>query len=130
STMDKMSPPAHDYKGGPVLWTLADQVQSGNAALLVIDMQKDFVASDGLIGRRGRDMTPLQRIVPKINKLVGSARNAQVPVIWVRTTHRLADSPPPYAALYLPAGRQGEWDEQELPVFEGSPGAEWYAEMD
>ena len=52
-------------------------------ALLVIDMQHDFVDPDGAI--------PCQdapRIVPNIKELIGRAHEARIPVIYTREVHR------------------------------------------
>lgn len=127
--MSKTLSPA-EYKGPPIRWTLEEQVRQGAAAVLVIDMQVDFVADNGRLARRGLDMSAAQRIIPQVNALVRSARAAKVPVVWVRTSHRFADSPPPYLAIYAPGGRDGDWDEASLPVFEGSAGAEWHPDIE
>ncbi|NLO79498.1 MAG: cysteine hydrolase [Xanthomonadaceae bacterium] len=118
-----------DYKGPPIRWTLAEQVSPGAAAVLIVDMQVDFVADDGVLGRRGVNMAAARQVIPRVNALVDEARAAGIPVIWIRTTHRLSDSPPPYLAMYMPAGREGRWDEGELPACEGSPGAEPHPEV-
>ena len=55
-------------------------------ALLVVDVQNDFVHPEGRIGpgrARGRYGTALAAI----NSLVGAARRADVPVIFIRTEH-------------------------------------------
>lgn len=128
--MSQASSPTNVFKGPPICWTLEEQVRQSAAAVLVIDMQVDFVADNGRLASRGLDMSAAQGIIPQVNALVRSARAAQVPVIWVRTTHRFADSPPPYLAIYMPDGRNGQWNEAELPVFEGSAGAEWHPEIE
>jgi nicotinamidase-related amidase len=53
-------------------------------ALVVIDMQHDFVSPDGWFARFGFDLAPLRAIVPTIASLLASARAAGVPVIHTR----------------------------------------------
>ena len=79
-----------------MLWKYEEQVDSRITALLVVDMQNDFVADDGLLGKKGLNVKMAQAIVPKINTLIEEARKASVMVIWIRTTHSLRDSMPNY----------------------------------
>ncbi|MGV6875625.1 cysteine hydrolase family protein [Pseudochelatococcus sp. B33] len=65
---------------------LADWLMPDRAALLVIDMQVDYVAADGHLARRGQDVSVIEQIVPTIAHLIASARSAQVPVIYFRQT--------------------------------------------
>jgi ureidoacrylate peracid hydrolase len=68
--------------------------------LVVVDVQNDYCHEDGVFGRAGRDLGPIQAAVERLLGLVETARRARVPVIWVRTQHdRWTDS-----AMWL--GRQ------------------------
>jgi nicotinamidase-related amidase len=53
-------------------------------ALVVIDMQHDFVDPDGWFAQFGFDVTPLRAIIPTIAALLDAARAAGVPVIHTR----------------------------------------------
>lgn len=55
----------------------------GGVALLVIDMQHDFVDEDGAVPCVGA-----RRIIPVIRELVQAARQADVPVIYTQEVHR------------------------------------------
>jgi nicotinamidase-related amidase len=62
-------------------------------ALLMIDMQRDFLDPRGYFGRSGEDVGPLREIVPRSMRLLEAARKAHVRVIHTREGHRpdLAD---------------------------------------
>jgi biuret amidohydrolase len=65
-------------------------------ALLVIDMQRDFIEPGGFGAALGNDVTRLGAIVPATARLVGGCRAAGVCVIHTKETHRpdLSDCPP------------------------------------
>ncbi|MDX2167697.1 MAG: isochorismatase family cysteine hydrolase [Deltaproteobacteria bacterium] len=52
-------------------------------ALLVIDMQNDFLHPEGWAASRGADLTPLRPVIPHLERLTARLRRAGVPVIWV-----------------------------------------------
>lgn len=53
-------------------------------ALMVIDMQKDFLAPEGMAGVGGEDLRPLRAIVPRIQAMLGAARKAGLAVVHTR----------------------------------------------
>lgn len=56
------------------------------AALLVIDMQEDFVGPNGKAATLWhQDIEPMQRIIPRIQDMVDLFREQGRPVIWTRT---------------------------------------------
>ena len=65
-------------------------------ALLVIDMQRDFVEPGGFGAALGNDVSRLAAIVPTVRDLLGWCRARGVRVIHTREGHRpdLADCPP------------------------------------
>jgi nicotinamidase-related amidase len=89
------------YSQPPILRTLQEQVDPKVAALLVIDMQNDFVADEGKLGKIGLNVKLIQETVPKINRLVEEARTAGVPIFWLRSTHTLKDALPNYLAYHI-----------------------------
>lgn len=65
-------------------------------ALLVIDMQRDFVEPGGFGEMLGNDVTPLRRAVEPTRRVLAAFRRARLTVIHTREGHRpdLTDCPP------------------------------------
>ena len=65
-------------------------------ALLIIDMQRDFVEPGGFGASLGNDVAPLQALVPVISRLLGRWRAAGGWVVHTREGHAsdLSDCPP------------------------------------
>jgi nicotinamidase-related amidase len=61
-----------------------DWIAPNRTAVIVIDCQVDFGAPDGEMARRGADMTAPQAALAKAASLVDAARQADVPVVFVR----------------------------------------------
>jgi biuret amidohydrolase len=57
-------------------------------ALLVIDLQVDFLSSDGYFARKGYDPAPLRAIIPTVNAVIAAARQAGCTVIHTRQGYR------------------------------------------
>ena len=57
-------------------------------ALLVIDLQIDFLAEDGYFARKGYDPAPLRAILPAVNAVISAARGAGCPILHTRQGHR------------------------------------------
>ena len=57
-------------------------------ALIVIDMQRDFLDPRGYVALSGVDVTLLRRTIEPVQRLLAAARAAQVLVIHTREGHR------------------------------------------
>jgi ureidoacrylate peracid hydrolase len=58
-----------------------------HTALVVIDMQNDFIAHEGLLAREGRDVSQAQAMAHELPKLLKAARDAGVFVVFVRNVY-------------------------------------------
>jgi nicotinamidase-related amidase len=67
-----------------------------SSALLVIDMQRDFLDPGGYAAHAGLDLGALRRPIPAIRHLLAAARRLGMLVVHTREGHRpdLADCPP------------------------------------
>ncbi len=65
----------------------AEELTVSTSAVLVIDVQNDFCADDGVHGFSGSDLQWVQAVVKPTERLLGEARRRNVPVIFVRTHH-------------------------------------------
>lgn len=61
-------------RGDPWDWPLGGPCHPSGAALLVIDMQGDFVRNDGWLGWLHADLSGIQTIVPTLARLLQAAR--------------------------------------------------------
>ena len=94
-------------------------------ALIVIDMQRDFIEEGGFGAALGNDVTVLQAIVPTVARLIAAARAAGLPVIHTRECHRpdLSDCPPAKRNRGNPSLRIGDPGPMGRILVAGEPGA-------
>jgi nicotinamidase-related amidase len=72
---------------------LAEIVAPQHTALLVVDMQNDFVADGGHFARHGRDVARIQAIIPTLRDIVAAARRAGVLTVYTKSPdYTLRDS--------------------------------------
>ena len=102
-----------------------------HAALIVIDMQRDFIEKGGFGASLGNDVTRLQAIVPTVARLIGVCRSANVPVIHTRECHLpdLSDCPPAKRERGKPTLRIGDEGPMGRVLIKGEPGAEIIPEV-
>ena len=63
-------------------------VDLASSALVVVDMQKDFCAPEGMAGTGGRAVDSTRPLVERIQQLVPVLRASGVPIIWVNWGNR------------------------------------------
>jgi nicotinamidase-related amidase len=83
-------------EGKEVFTELTELVDPAHTALLLIDMQRDFVESDGVFGELGVDLSMYRDALPRLASLLADARRASALVVHVQNTalpDRLSDSP-------------------------------------
>jgi ureidoacrylate peracid hydrolase len=83
---------AHRIAHVTPLTTLPEKVRASHTALIVIDMQNDFCASDGFVAKGGRDVSQVQRMAERLPALIESARGAGVLVVFVRCSYSTDDN--------------------------------------
>lgn len=93
-------------------------------AVVTVDVQNDFCHPEGAVATMGNDVSPIQEMMPGIHRLLGLAREHDVPVVHVRTgLSDWFDTP-----AWRDRGRAGGvFDAERVPVVrEGTWGAELY----
>ena len=94
-----------------------------NSAVVVVDIQNDFVHPAGKVGvQPDTDMTPLLSAVDEINRLIVAARDTSTPVAYVRVTHSPSVDAPSYRARYEIRGMSPD----DLLCADGSWGADFF----
>ena len=106
----------------PYAWRLAVDA----TALVVIDMQRDFIEPGGFGASLGNDVTRLQAAIAPIAALLAVWRQRGWPVLHTREAHRadLADCPPAKRLRGRPGLRIGDAGPMGRLLIAGEPGAE------
>lgn len=121
--------PNKPIDGTRLALTLPEQLKDQPSALLVVDMQNDFISATGLLARRGRDPVLTRGIIAKVNLLVDSARRAGKLIVWVQTAHSFQEALPNYLSVHLRDLPEEQWTHDQLLVSEDSHGAQWHADI-
>lgn len=102
-----------------------------HAALIIIDMQRDFVEPGGFGETLGNKVALLQAIIPATAKLLAAFRAAGLPVIHTRECHRadLSDCPPAKRERGNPSLRIGDPVPMGRILISGEPGADIIPEL-
>ncbi len=98
----------------------------GHTALVVIDMQRDFVEPGGFGASLGNDVTLLHTAIAPIASLLAAWRARGWPVLHTRECHRqdLSDCPPAKRERGNPSLRIGEPGAMGRLLIAGEPGAD------
>jgi nicotinamidase-related amidase len=93
-------------------------------ALIVIDMQRDFLESGGFGAALGNDVARLGAIVPTVKALLDACRRAGMTIIHTREGHRpdLSDCPPTKRSRGSPKLRIGDPGPMGRILVIGEPG--------
>ena len=70
-----------------ILKTLKERCDPRCAALIVVDVQNDFVSPEGSAGKRGDDVGAAIAMIPNLTRLIDQARRVGLTIIYIRTTH-------------------------------------------
>ena len=98
----------------------------GRTALVVIDMQRDFVEPGGFGASLGNDVTRLHPAIPVIAALLAAWRERGWPVVHTREAHRpdLSDCPPAKRLRGAPPLRIGDIGPMGRLLVAGEPGSD------
>jgi ureidoacrylate peracid hydrolase len=92
-------------------------------ALVIVDMQNDFVSSAGAMAQFGFDVSDVQAIVAALGRLLDAARQAGVPVFHTRMLNDVSQNAPSWTAFWgdpvvtLP----GTWGAEFIPSLSPLP---------
>ncbi|WP_422370811.1 cysteine hydrolase family protein [Hoeflea sp.] len=102
------------------------------AALVVIDMQRDFIEPGGFGDALGNDVSRLTAIVPTVAALIALFRENGLPVIHTREAHKpdLSDCPPAKRLRGKPGLRIGDDGAMGRILIAGEPGNQILAELE
>ncbi len=96
----------------------------GKTALVVIDMQRDFIERGGFGDALGNDVTQLEDIIPTVADLIALFRAKDWPIIHTRESHKpdLSDLPPAKHARGHGTLRIGDSGPMGRILIQGEPG--------
>ncbi|HET8564050.1 MAG TPA: isochorismatase family cysteine hydrolase [Candidatus Binatia bacterium] len=102
-----------------ILRSLKERCDPRLAALLVVDVQNDFVSPQGSAAKRGDDVNTAVAMVPTLTGLIEAARRVGLTVVYIKTTHSEWTDTPSW--IYRSSQRGGL-----STCREGTWGAEFY----
>lgn len=109
----------------------AFSLDTNHAALLIIDMQRDFIEPGGFGESLGNDVAPLQKIVPVVASLLDAFRISGGLIIHTRECHKadLSDCPPAKRLRGDAQHRIGDQGPMGRILVAGEPGADIVPEL-
>src|ERR671923_1315804 len=102
-----------------ILRSLKERCDPRLAALLVVDVQNDFVSPQGSASKRGEDVSAAVAMVPRLMRLIEAARRVGLTIVYIKTTHSEWTDTPSW--IYRNSQRSGL-----STCREGTWGAEFY----
>jgi len=107
------------------------EFEPAHTALLMIDMQRDFIEPGGFGAALGNDVSLLAPVVPAAAELVALCRAMGVLVVHTQECHRpdLSDCPPAKRLRGKPSLRIGDPGPMGRILIEGEPGAGFVPEL-
>lgn len=100
-------------------------------ALVIIDMQRDFIEPGGFGAALGNNVNLLRPIIPNVARLLDRCRQASVTVVHTKECHRpdMSDCPPAKCARGKGSLRIGDKGPMGRILIEGEPGNDFIAEL-
>jgi nicotinamidase-related amidase len=106
-------------------------VELDHTALVIIDMQRDFLEPGGFGESLGNDVSRLQAVVKPLQAVLAAARAVSMLVIHTREGHRpdLSDAPPAKIERGSPSKRIGDAGPMGRILIRGEPGHDIIPEL-
>lgn len=101
---------------------LTEMIYPARTALVMVDIQIDFAAPEGLLGRVGVDLSEAENAIDRCERLVAAAREAGATVALMRVVTRPETDSRALKTLMVRRGRPGE----EAICRAGDIGADYY----
>ncbi|AWB46991.1 cysteine hydrolase [Paenibacillus sp. CAA11] len=70
--------------------SIGELIVERKAAVIVVDVQNDYCHPEGALGSKGSDVSGVAEMMPNLHKLVFTAREQEVPIIFIQTFHEAA----------------------------------------
>lgn len=80
----EIQPKSSELPFNPENYSLKEILKPKISALVVVDMQNDFLDPKGFFARLNRPIAQMQSTIPQIQGLIESARSAHVPIIFTK----------------------------------------------
>ncbi len=87
-------------------------MDTSRSAVIVVDMQNDFGSKGGMFDRGGIDISPIQKVVAPVARVLASARDAGIKIVYLKMGFRpdlsdlgAADSPNSERHLHFGVGK-------------------------
>jgi len=106
---------------------LAAWIAPSRTALVIVDMQVDFAAPDGVIGRFGVDLSSAAAALEKAQRLARAARTAGAPVVFVGLETTPQSDPP--TLLERMRRRGGDPEIERVICRKGTRGADFHGPL-
>jgi len=71
----------------PYFWPYNKRLNPSNTALVIIDMQNDFLAPNGYIAQMGYDVSNSRKTIAPVKRLAAVMRDRGFHIIWTREGH-------------------------------------------
>jgi len=101
---------------------LAGMIESRRTALFIIDIQRDFAASDGFSGKVGDDLSTMEPAIDAVLSIIPAARKAGLKLVFMRVVTRDETDPAVLLRLMERRGRAGG----AALCRAGTPGVDYY----
>ena len=102
---------------------LAEMIAPGRTALAVIDIQGDFAAPDGAMGQVGCDLSEVEGVIDRAERLITAARGAGAQLMFARVVTTAESDAANLKALY----RRKGYGEGAVGICRaGTAGADYY----